>query len=321
MNVRMKTPYELVVAGFGPAAIALAAAIEDAILEGRLPASFRKKVVFLEKAPRTEWQGGLLLPGTNINHSEYRDLATPRDPGSQFTFARFLKFFALLSSFTNSSHLDSSFSSRLADRSRLDRHCHGDFLTPVCAWYGSYDDQSTPAASSTRRKEVLSASNLSRNSRSSLVFGTSLSILSSSTTVSLPVASLDDTATLRPSLLIFEFSCCDQSLGLGPWALPPPRKSGDLMDPALARPVPFWGQGFLPPPLTSDRVFTLTVPCLQFALCHTTTLCTMSCGGARERERKRWWVTTTEGQVKLLGARGVQVQAAVGRLTFRRGWS
>lgn len=76
------------------------------------------------------------------------------------------------------------------------------------------------------------------------------------------------------------------------------------MDPALARPVPFWGQGFLPPPLTSDRVFTLTVPCLQFALCHTTTLCTMSCGGARERERKRWWVTTTEGQVKLLGARG-----------------
>ena len=39
----------------------------------------------------TAWQGGLLLPGTNINHSHYRDLATPRDPGSRFTFARGLK--------------------------------------------------------------------------------------------------------------------------------------------------------------------------------------------------------------------------------------
>lgn len=91
MSVNDKTPYELVVAGFGPAAIAVAAAIEDAVLQGQIPASYRNKVLFLEKAPRTEWQGGLLLPGTNINHSEYRDLATPRDPGSQFTFARFLK--------------------------------------------------------------------------------------------------------------------------------------------------------------------------------------------------------------------------------------
>lgn len=91
MNARIESPHELIVAGFGPAAIAVAAAIEDAILEGWLPESYRKKVVFLERAPRTEWQGGLLLPGTNINHSEYRDLATPRDPGSRFTFARFLK--------------------------------------------------------------------------------------------------------------------------------------------------------------------------------------------------------------------------------------
>lgn len=91
MNTHTHEPYELLCVGFGPAGIALAAAIEDAITDGALPSEMRDKVVFLEKAPGTEWQGGLLLPGTNINHSEYRDLATPRDPGSQFTFARFLK--------------------------------------------------------------------------------------------------------------------------------------------------------------------------------------------------------------------------------------
>jgi L-ornithine N5-oxygenase len=91
MNERTNEPYALVCAGFGPAAIAVAAAIEDAIRGGRLAPDVRDKVVFLEKAPRTEWKGGLLLPGTNINHSEYRDLATPRDPASPFTFAQFLK--------------------------------------------------------------------------------------------------------------------------------------------------------------------------------------------------------------------------------------
>lgn len=91
MNMRLKDPYDLVVAGFGPAAIALAAAIDDAITAGRLPPSMRQRVLFLERAHRTEWQGGLLLPGTNINHSEYRDLATPRDPASPYTFAQFLR--------------------------------------------------------------------------------------------------------------------------------------------------------------------------------------------------------------------------------------
>ena len=74
-----------------------------------------------------------------------------------------------------------------------------------------------------------------------------------------------------PSLLTFELRDWDQSFGLGPWAFPPPLQRGDLMDPALARPVPFCCHGFLPPPRTSDRVFTLTVPWRQFALCHTTT--------------------------------------------------
>jgi L-ornithine N5-oxygenase len=85
-----ESPYELVCVGFGPAAIAVAAAIEDAIEAGTLPPSLRQRIVFFEKQESTVWQGGLLLPGTNINHSPYRDLATPRDPRSFFTFARYL---------------------------------------------------------------------------------------------------------------------------------------------------------------------------------------------------------------------------------------
>ncbi|KKP89251.1 MAG: hypothetical protein UR93_C0001G0083 [Berkelbacteria bacterium GW2011_GWA2_35_9] len=41
----------------------------------------------------------------------------------------------------------------------------------------------------------------------------------------------------------------------GPKVVPPPLKIGDLRLPVLARPVPFCFQGFLPPPLTSPRVF------------------------------------------------------------------
>ena len=70
--------YDIVCAGFGPAAIAFAAAVEDEIRSGKLPSNYRSKIIFLEKAAETKWQGGLLLPGTNINHNYLRDLATPR---------------------------------------------------------------------------------------------------------------------------------------------------------------------------------------------------------------------------------------------------
>ncbi|MGO4339260.1 SidA/IucD/PvdA family monooxygenase [Labrys sp. KB_33_2] len=91
MTGSIDNTHELVCIGFGPAAIAVAAAIEDNVRAGSLPPDMRNRVVFLEKQSSTAWQGGLLLPGTNINHNHYRDLATPRDPGSAFTFARYLK--------------------------------------------------------------------------------------------------------------------------------------------------------------------------------------------------------------------------------------
>ena len=49
------------------------------------------KVRFLERNDRVVWQGGLLLPNCNIRHHHFRDLATPRNPRSRFTFANYLK--------------------------------------------------------------------------------------------------------------------------------------------------------------------------------------------------------------------------------------
>src|SRR5207302_4387048 len=45
-----------------------------------------------------------------------------------------------------------------------------------------------------------------------------------------------------------------KSRGLGPNTTPPPRHNGEAKDPARARPVPFWRQGFLPLPATSPIV-------------------------------------------------------------------
>lgn len=82
----MNHVHDLVVAGFGPSGIALAAAVEDhddahgGVLSAR----------YLEKAPDSAWQPNLVLPGTDIQHHFLRDFATPRDPRSRFTFPAYL---------------------------------------------------------------------------------------------------------------------------------------------------------------------------------------------------------------------------------------
>lgn len=73
--------------GFGPSAIAIAAALADAEEEGAAPAGVR----FLERADSTAWHPGMLLPDTAIQHHYLRDLATPRNPRSRFTFPNYLK--------------------------------------------------------------------------------------------------------------------------------------------------------------------------------------------------------------------------------------
>lgn len=82
-------PLSLAGIGFGPQGVAVAAAIAD--LAERLDADFTDRVAFFEKASGPGWQTGLLFRNTDIQHHYLRDLATPRDPRSRFTFANFLK--------------------------------------------------------------------------------------------------------------------------------------------------------------------------------------------------------------------------------------
>jgi L-ornithine N5-oxygenase len=80
---------EAVCIGFGPAAIALSCAFEDA-REAGLPLG-DLSVRYLEAASYTQWHPELLLSGTDINHHVFRDLVTPRNPRSQYSFAMYLK--------------------------------------------------------------------------------------------------------------------------------------------------------------------------------------------------------------------------------------
>lgn len=75
--------------GFGPAAISFGCVVEDMVEErGVNPAG---SLLFLEKAAQTAWHPELILPNTDINHHVFRDLVTPRNPRSRFSFAMYLK--------------------------------------------------------------------------------------------------------------------------------------------------------------------------------------------------------------------------------------
>ncbi|MDF2642117.1 MAG: lysine N6-hydroxylase/L-ornithine N5-oxygenase family protein [Pseudomonas sp.] len=75
--------------GFGPAGIALSCAFEDA-REANAPLG-ELSLRYFEAAPHTQWHPELLLEGTDINHHVFRDLVTPRNPRSRFSFAMYLK--------------------------------------------------------------------------------------------------------------------------------------------------------------------------------------------------------------------------------------
>jgi L-ornithine N5-oxygenase len=82
--------HDLVGIGFGPAAIAVAAAFEDGY-ENLPPGGERLRMSYLERAPSSAWQPDLLLPGADIQHHWLRDYANPRNPRSRFSFPNYLK--------------------------------------------------------------------------------------------------------------------------------------------------------------------------------------------------------------------------------------
>ncbi|KAH8732143.1 L-ornithine 5-monooxygenase (L-ornithine N(5)-oxygenase) [Phaeosphaeriaceae sp. PMI808] len=89
--------HDLICVGFGPASLAIGVALHDALdgtdpslddvpgLQGRPP-----KVAFLEKQPQFAWHAGMLLPGARMQISFMKDMATMRNPRSEFTFINYL---------------------------------------------------------------------------------------------------------------------------------------------------------------------------------------------------------------------------------------
>jgi L-ornithine N5-oxygenase len=74
--------HDVIGIGFGPANIALAIAAEE--LHPGLD------IHFIERNARAGWQEEMLLPESDIQNHPLRDLVTPRNPRSRYTFVNFL---------------------------------------------------------------------------------------------------------------------------------------------------------------------------------------------------------------------------------------
>ena len=78
---------DLVGVGAGPTNLSLAALIETARRRGLI----QFQSVFLERNPGVRWHSGQMFPGTLMQTEFYRDLVTPIDPTSSFSFLNYLK--------------------------------------------------------------------------------------------------------------------------------------------------------------------------------------------------------------------------------------
>jgi L-ornithine N5-monooxygenase len=74
--------YDVLCVGFGPANIALAVALDEL-----WPAA---RVKFVEREPAPAWQPAMMLDGADIQNHPVRDLVTPRNPRSRYTFVNYL---------------------------------------------------------------------------------------------------------------------------------------------------------------------------------------------------------------------------------------
>jgi L-lysine 6-monooxygenase (NADPH-requiring) len=93
-----KRIFDLVCVGFGPASLAIAIAIADKWAKSSRPLP---KVLFIEKQPAFAWHSGMQVPSAKMQISFLKDLATPRDPTSPFTFLNYLHMKNRLAAFTN----------------------------------------------------------------------------------------------------------------------------------------------------------------------------------------------------------------------------
>src|SRR3954469_2907245 len=119
----------------------------------------------------------------------------------------------------------------------------------------------SPSVRTTRMRPW--APSAARAALASLVLGASK--FQASTTRTLPSAARSDRADRRARRTIFLGVFWTYLRGFGPRATPPPRQIGERLEPARARPVPFWAHGLAPPPRASLRVLVDCVPARRAA--------------------------------------------------------
>ncbi|KAI4261363.1 MAG: hypothetical protein L6R42_003440 [Xanthoria sp. 1 TBL-2021] len=81
---------DLVCVGFGPAALGIGLALQDACETSTVPLNYRPKVAFIESQSNFAWHVGMQLAGAKMQISFIKDLATQRNPRSRFTFLNYL---------------------------------------------------------------------------------------------------------------------------------------------------------------------------------------------------------------------------------------
>ena len=155
--------HDLICVGFGPASLAIAVALHDAIddegiakslpgLTGKTP-----KVAFLERQPEFAWHAGMILPGAKMQITFIKDLATLRNPRSEFTFLNYLHRKDRLVQFTN---LGTFLPQRIEYEDYL-RWCAGWFEDVVA--YGQETFEIIPGGPATNAGPVESFTVRSRN--------------------------------------------------------------------------------------------------------------------------------------------------------------
>ena len=81
--------HDVVCVGFGPASLAIAVALHDTTKQtGKQQPQLKTqpKVAFLERQESFAWHAGMQIPGAKMQISFIKDMATMRNPRSEFTF-------------------------------------------------------------------------------------------------------------------------------------------------------------------------------------------------------------------------------------------
>ncbi|CAD6504759.1 BgTH12-00262 [Blumeria graminis f. sp. triticale] len=119
-------PLDMLGIGFGPASLAIAIALHDSV------SMSNPRVLFLEKQSAFSWHAGMQIPGAHMQISFLKDLATPRNPQSKFTFINYLHTQGRLNQFIN---LSTFYPSRLEYEDYL-RWCASHFEVQGMVNYG-----------------------------------------------------------------------------------------------------------------------------------------------------------------------------------------